>query len=310
LDPLDYKRIPQNLKNVNISGGEPFLRDDLLEIVKTISRQAPKAKIVISTNGFLPSKIKQTMQRIIKFKKNIGIAVSLDGFGKVHEELRGFPGGYSLVLETIRLLKELGVGNVKIAFTLGNQNINQLKKVYRLSKELNLELSLALYHNSTHYFQKNNNQVINSRRIKRELNWLIEQELNSFSPKKWLRAYFTYGLVKFLETDQRILPDYSGINSLFIDPLGKIYPSDVWSLEIGRLQKIRDWDKFSQRTKELILNNRGPANWMVCTTRQSIKNHWFKVGRWILRRKFRFPIENKRPEKQLSLFFKRISSIF
>jgi len=314
-NPIYYNKLPLTMKNVNLSGGEPFLRDDLLDIIKIISRRSPKSKIVISTNGFLPSKIKQTMQRVVKFRKDIGVAVSLDGFGKVHEELRRFPGGFCLATETIRLLKELGIKNIKIAFTLGDNNIDQLKKVYQLSKESGIEFSLAVYHNSSHCFQIEKNQINNIRKIKKELNWLIEQELKSFSPKKWLRAYFAYGLIKFLETKKRILPDYSGINSLFIDPFGKIYPSDVWNLEIGKLQRIKDWNKFSKKAKKLILNNECPNSWMICTARQAMKKHWLEVIQWIIKKKFWLFIKSKKykfkhSENQLSLFLKRVTSIF
>ncbi|MFH1460895.1 MAG: radical SAM protein [Patescibacteria group bacterium] len=284
LFPIDYKNLPRDIKNVNISGGEPFLRRDLPRIIRVISRQCPQAKIIISTNGFSPSLIKKQIQEIIKFKRDIGVAVSIDGFGRVHEELRRFPGGFCLALETVRLLKELGLKTLRIAFTLGDQNINQLKKVYRLSRELGVEFSLAAYHNSSHYFRKQDNQIKNIAQIRKELNWLITRELNSFSPKRWLRAYFAYGLIRFLETKQRILPDYSGSSSLFIDPFGRIYPSDIWNLEIGRLQRINDWNKFIEIIKGITLSSKAPAGWMLCTARQSMRKHWFKVGQWILNR--------------------------
>jgi len=282
----DYINLPRNIRNVNISGGEPFLRDDLPEVIRAIKHQCPKANIIISTNGFMPSRIKEQIQKIIKFKRDIGIAISLDGFGKAHEELRGFPGGFSLVLETIRLLKELGLKDIKIAFTLGNKNINQLKRVYTLSKELNVEFSLAAYHNSPHYFKKEDNKIISIESFKKEINWLIKQELKSFSPKKWARAYFAFGLFKFLKNKKRILPDYSGIDSLFIDPFGNIYPSDIWDLKMGNLKEIKDWSNFSKKTKEIIISKKRPNSWMICTTRQAIKRHYIKVILWILNKKF------------------------
>ena len=280
--PIDYENLPRNIKNVNISGGEPFLRNDLPEIIRIINRQCPQAKIIISTNGFLPSLIKKQMQEIIRFKKDVGVAVSLDGFGLVHEELRGFPGGFSLTLETIRLLKELGIKNLKIAFTLGDKNIEQLKRIYRLSQELAVEFSLAVLHNSHHYFQKEDNQIKNLARMKKELNWLIKEELKSFSLKRWLRAYFAWGMIDFLENRKRFLPDYSGLTSLFIDPFGYIYPSDVWNLKIGQLNKIKDWPKFYNKARRIILSKKPPLSWMICTARQSMKKHWLKVGWWIL----------------------------
>lgn len=283
--PSDYENLPRNLESVNISGGEPFLRPDLPEIVRTISRQCPNAKIIISTNGFLPSIIKKRIAEIIKFKRDIGVAVSLDGFGKVHEELRGFPGGFSLVLETARLLKELGLRDLKIAFTLNNENINQLKKVYQLSKELGIEFSLAACHNSSHYFQIENNKISKIAAAKKEINWLIEQELKRFSLKRWARAYFARGLIKFLEEKQRVLPDYSGLTSVFIDPFGNIYPSDVWDLKIGRLKEVRNWTQFAIKARKAISYGEKPVSWMVCTARQAIKKHKFQVGWWILKRK-------------------------
>jgi len=282
----DFKRLPRNIENINISGGEPFLREDLSEVIRTIKNQCPKAKIIISTNGFTPCKIKDQMQKIIKFKRDIGIAVSLDGFGKAHEELRGFPGGFSLALETIRLLKELGIKNIKIAFTLGNQNINQLKRVYQLSNELGVEFSLAAYHNSSHYFQKEDNKIVDIANLRKEIDWLIKQELKSFSLKKWARAYFAFGLFNFLKNKKRILPDYSGINSLFIDPFGNIYPSDIWNLKLGNLKKVDNWDDFSEAMNLKILSNKRPESWMICTARGAMKKHYTKVIPWILRKKF------------------------
>ena len=280
-----YERLPLGLRDINITGGEPFLREDLPEIIRTIKNQCPKAKIIISTNGFTPCRIKKQMQKIIKFKRDIGVAVSLDGFGKIHEELRGFPGGFSLALETIRFLKELGIKNIKIAFTLGNQNINQLKRIYQLSNELNVEFSLAAYHNSSHYFKKEDNKIINIISLKKEINWLIRQELKSFSLKKWARAYFAFGLFYFLKNKKRILPDYSGINSLFIDPFGNIYPSDIWNLKLGNLKKIDNWFNFSETVKTKILSNKKPESWMICTVREAMKKHYAIVILWILKEK-------------------------
>jgi len=288
LKPTSYKNLPHNLKSINISGGEPFLRNDLPQVIRVISRQCPKAKIVISTNGFLPSVIKRQISEIIKFKRDIGVVVSLDGFGKAHEDIRGFNGGFCLALDTIRLLKELGVESVKVGFTLGDQNIDQLKKVYRLSRELDVELSLTVVHNSEHFFQKADNEINNINRMKKELNWLIVQELKDFSPKRWLRAYFAWGAIKFLETGKRMLPDDTGVKSLFIDPFGNIYPSNVWGLNMGSLEKIKSWSDFSKKSKNLVDKNvdQRPESWMICTARQAIRKNWFKAGLWIFKTKF------------------------
>ena len=300
--PSDYENLPCDARNINISGGEPFLRADLPEIIRTIRYRCPKAKIVISTNGFLPSIIKKRMTEIIRFKRDIGVAISLDGFGLVHEELRGVSGGFGLALETIRLLKELNIKDLKIAFTLNDKNINQLKRVYHLSKELDVEFSLAVCHNSSHYFQKENNNISKFDLIKKEISWLVEQELKGFSLRRWARAYFAQGLINFLKSKKRILPDYAGLSSLFIDPFGDIYPSNVWNFKMGKLQGTKNWAQFSDEASGIIPFEKKPSNWMACTVRQAMKEHWIKVGWWILQKKF-FKLKNKKGDSILGYPF-------
>ena len=52
----EYLKLPSSLRDINISGGEPFLREDLVDIVRVIKRACPKAKITISTNGLFVRK--------------------------------------------------------------------------------------------------------------------------------------------------------------------------------------------------------------------------------------------------------------
>lgn len=286
LKPRDYKKsLPQTSKSINLSGGEPFLREDLVDVVRAVSQRCPRAKLIISTNGFLPSLIKKRVQAILKFKRDIGVAVSIDGFGKAHEELRNVPGGFSLALETIRLLKELGVRRIKIAFTLGDANVGQLKRIYRLSRELDVEFTLSAYHNSEHFFRMRGHEVNKPDKMNKALVWLIQQELASWSPKRWLRAYYVWGMIHYLQTGCRILPDYSGLSAIFIDPFGIIYPSNVWGLEIGRLTRIRSWSAFLRRTKSIRDRRPAPASWMICTARPAMRRHWLKVGLWLVRMK-------------------------
>ena len=305
LQPTDYIKLPRNARNINITGGEPFLREDIVEIIRAIVRQCPKAKIIISTNGFSPSLIKRRLQEIMRFKRDIGLAVSLDGFGRVHEEIRGFPGGFSLAMETIRLSRELGVRKIKIAFNLSDSNFKQLKKTYRLSKEMGTEFTFSVLHNSSHYFKKTNNSILELNKIRREILWLINQEIGEISPKRWLRAYFAHGALYFLKNNQRILPDYSGQNSVFIAPTGEIYPSNVWDLKLGHLLDIRDWDSFSSEAIRQMETKVGPANWMICTARQAMKKNWQKVAIWILTKKFSFLKMGKRKFQGLETIIRK-----
>lgn len=273
----DYYKIPAGLSNINITGGEPFLRSDLEQLLAVMRKTSPKAAVIISTNGFATELIIKRVKKIKKFIPDLGIAISLDGIGVAHDEIRGVPGGYNKIINTIKALKQLGVNNLRLAFTLGDYNIEELAKVYNLSRELKVEMTLAAVHSSEKYFNATN-QIDKKQEMAKALNWLIKRELQSFSLKRWLRAYFAFGLREFILTGRRILPDYSGQYNLFIDPVGDIYPCDVSNQKIGNLRI-----GFDNLTSVSAKEN---SSWMICTARRAIRKHWPKFIYWILKNKF------------------------
>jgi len=276
--PENLLCLPKNLQNINITGGEPFLRTDLFNIIQTIKKQCPKANIVISTNGIANFLIIKQIEKILKIAPKIGIAVSIDGIGMKHDEIRKVKGAYQKAINTINYMRERGIRNLRIAFTLGDYNVNELATVYKLSKKLKVEFSLSAIHSSKIFFNKQN-EVHHKKAILEKLNWLIKQELSNWNFKKWARAYFAYGLKKFIQTGKRILPDYSGTINVFIDPQGDIYPNNVCDIKTGHLKV-----SANKKIREIDI----PPTWMICTVRPSIKKHWIRAGWWILRNKLKF----------------------
>jgi len=82
IKPEELEILP-NFKFVNITGGEPFLRSDLEDIVKVMFKKSDR--IVISTSGYHVQKILRLAE---KFPK-IGIRVSIEGLQEKNDELRG-----------------------------------------------------------------------------------------------------------------------------------------------------------------------------------------------------------------------------
>ncbi|KKP67096.1 MAG: Radical SAM domain protein, partial [Candidatus Moranbacteria bacterium GW2011_GWE1_35_17] len=265
ITPDDFLRLPKNLKDINISGGEPFLRKDLDAIIVAIKKRCPGAKVIISSNGFATELIISQMKKIIKIMPDIGVAISIDGIGKAHSDIRGLENCFEKDIETIKELKKIGVKNIKIGFTLGDYNAKELFEVYYLSKKLKTELSLTVVHSSENYFGKIN-AIENKSEMIQALNWLIDKELSAGNYKNWGRAYFAYGAREFIKKGTRILPDYSGILSIFINPQGVIYPCDVSNKKIGNLRDIANLEKINKNNL-----NGCEQSWMVCTARQSIK---------------------------------------
>jgi Fe-coproporphyrin III synthase len=272
----DFAKLPRGLENINLSGGEPFLRMDLPQIVAAIKKQCPRVRIAISSNGFATEIILAKMKEIIKLDPQVTVAISLDGIGAAHEAVRNIPGAYEKAMATLHGLKNLGVKNLRLAFTIGDYNTDELKKVYELSVKEGVEMTIAAVHSSDNFFNKTN-EIKALPEITAQLDWLMKKELAGWSVKRWLRAYFIFGLIKFLQTGQRVLPDYSGQTNCFIDPKGNIYPCDISLNQMGNLKT-----GFQPNPSGL---QACAHSWMICTAREAMRRNWFKVGMWILKNK-------------------------
>ncbi|HKZ34419.1 MAG TPA: radical SAM protein, partial [Patescibacteria group bacterium] len=109
LKPEEFLKLPDSLKDINITGGEPFLRMDLPEIVANIKLAAPKARLVLSTNGFLPKVIEKNIPKILQTDPDFAVRVSLDGWNETHDRIRRIPNGFNMIMETLSILKAAGV---------------------------------------------------------------------------------------------------------------------------------------------------------------------------------------------------------
>ena len=92
------KKLPK-MYFTNITGGEPFIREDLEEVVEELFKKSDR--IVISTNGFFTDRIISMAKRF----PNIGIRISIEGLEKTNNEIRGLKDGYRRGYETLKKLK-------------------------------------------------------------------------------------------------------------------------------------------------------------------------------------------------------------
>lgn len=94
---------------LTFTGGEPFLRPDLHEIVVAGAELCRPGVITIPTNGLLTRRIVDRVSQICAAApySQVGINLSLDGIGEEHDRLRGVPGNWQRAMETWQELKAL-----------------------------------------------------------------------------------------------------------------------------------------------------------------------------------------------------------
>jgi radical SAM protein with 4Fe4S-binding SPASM domain len=106
----------------NITGGEPFLRRDLFDILGEIKRN--RFEIFLLTNGTLVDRARSRMLADLGVK---GVQVSIEGGEEVHDAIRG-EGSFTASAAGIERLVDAGIP-VTLNVTLSNLNAGQMKKV-------------------------------------------------------------------------------------------------------------------------------------------------------------------------------------
>ncbi|MDR2593984.1 MAG: radical SAM protein [Fibromonadaceae bacterium] len=275
------------LKFANVTGGEPFLRDDLEEIVEVLYTKAPR--IVISTSGYWTEKTIKMAERF----PSIGIRVSIEGMEQTNNFLRGREDGYEKGIKTLKLLHEMGIKDIGFGQTLSNHNSNDLIPLYEFGKTMDFEFATAAFHNG-YYFHKFDNQISNKEELCKNIGKLINRLLKEKKPKSWFRAYFNYGLINYIKGNKRLLPCEAGTANFFIDPYGEIYPCNAleekyWKKSMGNIRNAKSFEdiwnsKEACEVRKCALNC--PKNcWMVGTVAPVMKKHIWKVIPWVARNK-------------------------
>ena len=130
----------REFKMVVYSGGEPLLREDILELCE-YARQLG-LWVVIATNGTL---LDEAKARRLRRAGVCGIAIGLDGDSpSVHDRIRGVPGAFKEAINGCIATRRAGLP-LQVNFTLMRQNLDRLPGVLRLCEDLEAQVMLAYF---------------------------------------------------------------------------------------------------------------------------------------------------------------------
>ena len=290
IDIKTLEKLPTGFDYINLTGGEPTLREDLEEICDLLY---PKTKkLEISTNGLNGD----VLERIVKRYPDIKIRISLEGMGMVNNIIRGEKDGFERKISTIKRLIKAGGCDLGFALTFQDENVDQIMKVYKLTQELKIELATSAIHNAFQ-FHKNDNYIYDRLKLAKEVEKLIVAMLDTWNIKLWFRAYLNLGLIRKILGLPRLHPCTQGTDSVFIDPWGDVYACNVRNdLWMGNL-KEHSWEEiyYGKRAEEIRTKVAScPQNcWMVSSAKTAMRSRYntrlpkFKVLRWVIVNKLR-----------------------
>jgi len=278
----EIKKVSKNLGKfsfLTLTGGEPFLREDLPEIAEVFALQNEVGRISIPTNGFLPERIFSISERILKKcpKTKILVKVSIDGTEEIHDKIRGIKGSFKKAVNTfymIKLLKEKHKNfRTGILFTISKLNENNLFEAFDFVKN-SLKPDVIGLNYIRGKLEENIKEVsfLNYETLYRKIFKCVE---NAY----FYRAYKKFVVRKIARiTRTKIYPMrcFAGIVSGVIDENLDVFPCEGLKLPMGNLRDfnynfIDLW--FSRKAKEVRKFIRRKN--CFCTNECNIQNNSF-----------------------------------
>ncbi len=253
-----------------MSGGEPFLRNDIVEVARILYKHCKPRIINIPTNGLLGDKIVEAVKKICVVcpKSQIIINLSIDGVGKQHDELRQIPGNFEKVKDVFFKLKKLKLRNLSVGIhtVISRFNVQDFSTIASYLMEWEPDSYITeIAEQRIELDTMDSNITPSLLEYRSAIDFLIHRIKNGkfFGMNKITQSFRIeyYNLVKKVLRDKtQVIPCYAGIASVQISPDG-----DVWSccIKASSMGNLRNND---YNFKKIWFNNRFKKE------RNSIKN--------------------------------------
>lgn len=244
------------LKDTNyfdLTAGESQLSSKYLDVVKIIVKNKPQAFIHTNISGWYPQKHFEVVSESIKYvdKSNFRIDISLDGNRKNYNKVRLVKDGFEKVLQTIKLLKPLGV-NLRVTMIVYKENYQDIPWLVNFAKENGVDYFIGyarnagLLQNTKKPYIYTDTQLKEIETLLTNVNWLTKRR-----KPNWLWAKSIY------QDNVPLFECFMGERALVIDPYGSIFPCNecLNSLNMGNLNDFDgDLDKLlnSQQALSVI----------------------------------------------------------
>ncbi len=286
-----YDKLPPGLR-INVTGGEPTLREDIDEI---FAKLYPKAALLeLSTNGYYTDKIVALANQY----PNILIRVSLEGLPALNDAKRGTPDGFDHALRTMLELKKTKCKNIGFSVVISPDNYKDLIYLYDLCVALDVELGNSVVHNSW-YFHKEDNAIVGEEALlqhERFVEALLTSKRRGLKNrlKDYGRAYFNRSIHRRLRGDRPGYRPPCGALSdfFFIDPAGNVSPCNgspeewvIGNVKEDSFENIMASDKAKEIAQQVAQCQRNCA--FIVTERHDMVRRPWRPILWVLKNKFR-----------------------
>lgn len=132
------------VRAVGLNGGEPTLRKDLPQLAEVLFEELPSLRTLsLITNAYNYQDVIEQITALGEIVKkhcgNFDLMVSLDGYGEVHDRVRGKPGNFERAQHVIDFAQQSPlVHNLRIGCTIIKENVYGLHDLFEYCQDKGL----------------------------------------------------------------------------------------------------------------------------------------------------------------------------
>lgn len=254
----EIKKISQSMGPIYqlmLTGGEPFLREDIADIAETYYKNNKVRSLNIPTNGLLKDRIASQCEEILQRCPgiNFSLNLSLDGLKKHHDQTRGVNGCFdkavAMFKEVSKLKEKYPRFNTTVISTLTEANQDEIKQLHQfIKKELNCNVMQVNFLRGNPKDASLNHASLD---VYKEIN---ELNFDSFVPRKdlplfnfirlkaWLRVRLNkvrYNIIlDTVKYNQYVTPCYAGYLNAVMYENGDIFVCELLDKKIGNVRDV------------------------------------------------------------------------
>lgn len=275
---------PHKVYWLGITGGEPFLRQDLFDIVDTaLSCSKTITALHFATNGTLTDRIERLVSDTRKKHKRAKIVftLSVDGPPDVHNHIRGVPQVWNKTFETYRMLKKIPNVKPQFGFTLSHNNLDQFETTYEAIREAYPQvrfddITVNIFQQSSFYYENHKMKPLEPGKVETAIQRILsidrdKMSLNNFLRRRYLKLYLEY-----MQTKKSPVKCQSLASTCFLDPYGNLYPCAVYNRKVVNIRETDQslkaiWrQKESKKIHKECAKNHCPSCWSPCDAYSAI----------------------------------------
>ena len=226
----------------NISGGEPFLRNDLKEVIDLACRYLTPGVIHIPTNGIAVNRVENQTRKILQLlqkrspQTQLTVKPSFDHLGQKHDEIRGVSGNFKRVIETFNRLRTIQRDypnfHVELGTVISRWNVEDIAEIADYVTGLGVDsYRNEIAEQRSEMFNTENDITPDPDRYEKAIDAFVQRIRNGMQDKvlfqritNAFRLVYYDLAIRILKENRQVIPCYAGISNAHMTPYG-----DIWA---------------------------------------------------------------------------------